>query len=147
MECKKREFANVPFLSSQKSRIYLTFIFYPLELRRFNPHPLCAHLLQAPERQWQIKFRVRSENYAGGDSVHIDYTDGVKLAEVEKICGKYQAGKFDGMTDSYDYSNTSDNIPQSKYIFVSRKLSAERKQEIIQGTVKRYQMSNWSNEE
>ncbi len=39
-----------------------------------------------------IKFSVTSDNYAGGDAVHISWTDGAQTDEVRKITDKYQLG-------------------------------------------------------
>lgn len=54
-----------------------------------------------------VRFKVRSENFAGGDAVRIDYTmedeTYPKPEQVEGVVGKYQAGNFDGMTDCYNY--------------------------------------------
>ena len=72
-----------------------------------------------------IKFSVTSDNFAGGNSVSIHYTNGVPQAEVEAITGKYQYGHFDGMIDCYEYSNGRDDIPQAKYVSVSREVSED----------------------
>jgi len=71
-----------------------------------------------------IKFSVRSESFAGGNSVDIDYTDGVPDDEIRKIVNKYEAGSFDGMTDmyNYDYDKTG---PTAKYVMVQRSISPE----------------------
>lgn len=71
----------------------------------------------------QIKFRVTSKSYSGGDSVDIDWTDGVTTKEVEAITNKYQYGNFNGMEDIYEYSNSRNDIPQAKYIFANRSAS------------------------
>lgn len=68
----------------------------------------------------RVKFSVRSQVFSMGDSVDISYTKGKDTptcADVEKIVKKYQAGHFDGMTDSYEYSNKTDG-PTAKYVFV-----------------------------
>lgn len=78
-----------------------------------------------------IKFRVTSENYTGGSSVRIEYVDGVKRERVERVVCKYEQGRFDGMTDSYDYTNSRSDIPQVKYIFVEREISDETRAAIM----------------
>lgn len=72
-----------------------------------------------------IKFRVTSETYTGGSSVDIYFTDGVKSERIERIVEKYTMGVFNGMEDIYEMSNRRDDIPQVKYIFVNREMSAE----------------------
>lgn len=77
-----------------------------------------------------VKFSVRSNNFAGGNAVDVSYDivslgdrgDGtVPVDAVWDIVKKYQYGHFDGMTDSYEYSNRQDDIPQAKYVHVSKK--------------------------
>lgn len=72
-----------------------------------------------------FKFSVKSSNFAGGDSVSISWTEGPTTEQVEKFTRKYQYGRFDGMTDSYEYSNSIENLPQSKYVSTSREISEE----------------------
>ena len=74
-----------------------------------------------------IKFRVRSSNYAGGNSVDIGWTNGPTSDSVEEITAKYQYGHFDGMVDMYEYSNSREDIPQARFVFASRTLTDEVK--------------------
>jgi hypothetical protein len=67
-----------------------------------------------------IAFSVRSDNFAGGNSVHVSWVDGPTTREVDAHIGKYQYGHFDGMTDMYENTNCRDDIPQAKYVQVSR---------------------------
>ena len=65
-----------------------------------------------------VKFSVRSDNYAGGSSVHVTWDDpAADQKTVDEIIGKYQYGHFNGMDDIYEYSNTSDELPQAKFVF------------------------------
>lgn len=72
-----------------------------------------------------VKFSVKSSNFANGDSVHITWNEGPTTEQVEEFTRKYQYGRFDGMTDSYEYSNSIDNLPQSKYVSTRREISEE----------------------
>lgn len=68
-----------------------------------------------------IKGSVMSKGYAGGNSVSVIVSDPVspELGEkFRKICAKYKRGHFDGMTDSYNYSNRREDIPQAMYVWV-----------------------------
>ncbi len=74
-----------------------------------------------------VKFSVRSESYSGGDSIHVGWTDGPLLEDVDKISGKYQEGSFDGMTDCYNYDHENvwpDVFGGAKYVSESRHESA-----------------------
>lgn len=77
-----------------------------------------------------INFSVTSENYAGGNSVRINYTDGVPSKQVDKLVAKFQYGHFDGMNDIYEFSNTREDIPQAKFVQVQRDISPEVRQSI-----------------
>ena len=63
----------------------------------------------------QVKFAVRSSSYAGGDSVDVSWTDGPTYDDINSLVKKYQ----------YEYTNTRDDIPQSKYVQCQRTLSDE----------------------
>lgn len=71
------------------------------------------------------KFRVTTERFAGGDSLHVGWTDGPASSRVEAIADKYQPGYFDGMTDSYNYDQSAWNIcfGQAKFVQVRRNYS------------------------
>ena len=73
----------------------------------------------------EIKFRVRSSNYAGGDSVRIVWSNGPTSDSVEEITAKNQYGHFDGMVDMYEYSNSREDIPQARFVFASREITTE----------------------
>lgn len=72
-----------------------------------------------------IKFSVTSESYSMGDSIRVRWTDGPTGEAVESIVNKYQAGNFDGMTDSYTYSSSefNKNHGEAKYVFANRDVS------------------------
>lgn len=72
-----------------------------------------------------VKFSVKSSNFAGGDSVDITWENGPIVQDVESITRKYQYGRFDGMTDSYEYSNSREDLPQSKYVQTRREINEE----------------------
>ena len=73
-----------------------------------------------------VAFEVRSESYAGGNSVNASWTDGPTTGEVRAISDKYQGGDFDGMTDSYNDDRSAFSaavravLGQSKYVFANR---------------------------
>ena len=55
-----------------------------------------------------IKFSVKSNRFAGGDSIDVVWVDGPTSAEVEAITRKYAAGSFDGMDDCYKYDRSAE---------------------------------------
>ena len=50
------------------------------------------------------KLWVRSESYAGGDSIRVHTHNGVNTKLIESIVNRFQGGSFDGMTDMYNYN-------------------------------------------
>ena len=86
-----------------------------------------------------IKFEVRSENFSMGNAVRINYTDGPTINEIEKTTNKYQYGHFNGMEDIYENSNRRDDLPQAKYVSVSRSMSETTKQTLIEKLSKIWQ--------
>ena len=78
---------------------------------------------------------VTSDNYAVGNAVRVNIGKRLPCREgsfmldtgtpefamrrkVRAITDKYTKGSFDGMTDSYDYSNRRDDLPQVKYVTI-----------------------------
>lgn len=75
----------------------------------------------------KVKFSVRSESFSGGNAIRVSWVDGPTAAQVEEITSKYRAGRFDGMTDCYDYefSFWCEAFGDAKYISSSRTVSDE----------------------
>ena len=71
------------------------------------------------------KFSVKSETFAGGNSVRVKYTDYVPEKFVSDIVEHFKYGSFDGMYDLYEFTNCRDDIPQVKYVSIDRELSLE----------------------
>ena len=96
-------------------------------------HAKAAKMIKAELKKAFPKtvFSVRSKGFAGGDAVHIDWTDGPTNDQVRNITDKYQYGHFDGMQDLYEYSNNRTDIPQAKYVQVRRDISDQARQIII----------------
>jgi hypothetical protein len=50
-----------------------------------------------------VRFSVRSQTYAGGASVRVNWTDGPTTRQVEATAHRYAGADFDGMTDMKSY--------------------------------------------
>lgn len=73
-----------------------------------------------------VTFSVRSKSYSMGNSIAVHYVDGPPTALVEAIVDRYNAGSFDGSTDSYTYRSDRawvDAFGSAKYTSVSREFS------------------------
>lgn len=80
----------------------------------------------------KVKFSVKSSNFSGGDSVSIEWIDGPTSEQVDGVVKKYQYGHFNGMDDIYEYSNSREDIPQSKYVHTNREISDEVKNIVLE---------------
>jgi len=83
----------------------------------------------------QIECSAKSEVYSGGDSVNVYLSTPNGYEVSEEICSDvnrfgniFEEGRFDGMTDMYEYNdstNTTDNGTRidggSKYVFVNNR--------------------------
>lgn len=71
-----------------------------------------------------VKFSVRKSDYG---TVRVSWTDGPTVAQVEAIANKYEAGKFNGMEDIYEHSETPFNtvFGGCKFLCCSRETSPE----------------------
>ncbi|NWJ46501.1 MAG: hypothetical protein HXX08_11530 [Chloroflexi bacterium] len=74
-----------------------------------------------------LKVRVTCHNFAGGDSITVEFYDQPPEVEeaIKKLLHKYEFGHFDGMTDMYEYSNWNDALPQTKYLHIDNNRSPE----------------------
>jgi hypothetical protein len=90
----------------------------------------CASAIRKELKQkWpDVKFRVRSDSFAGGDSVSIHWTDGPTQSAVKEITDKYQYGNFNGMIDMYEMKNDNLDIPRVKYVLEQRSMSEETRE-------------------
>jgi len=77
----------------------------------------------------RIKFSVRSDTFANGNSVDICWTDGPTKRAVETITMLYQCGSFDGMNDMYNYEaiDSSLECDGAKYVSCHRSISSKYK--------------------
>ncbi len=73
----------------------------------------------------KTKFKVNSSNYSMGNSVNVSWTNGPTTDQVEGSIKHFQYGHFDGMTDCYEYSNSREDIPQTKFLSCNRELSED----------------------
>lgn len=56
-----------------------------------------------------VKFSVRSDTYAGGASIRVEYLDGPAKSEVTKVAHGYEGAGFDGMIDLKYYNSHAVN--------------------------------------
>lgn len=88
-----------------------------------------------------IKFSVRSESFAGGNSIDIDYINGVPADDIRKIVNKYESGHFDGMTDCYNYHPGRD-YPTAKFVMVNRRITEDIREKTKKDIAEKYGIKN-----
>lgn len=65
-----------------------------------------------------VKGSVRSENYSGGNAVHVSLAEEISAelyAEIFSQADQYRAGHFNGLEDIYEYRKIDG--PSADYIF------------------------------
>ena len=88
-----------------------------------------------------IKARVTSASGSMTSSVNVDLSECLApwtLQAIENFCNRFQLGHFDGMIDCYEYSNTNDDVPQVKFVFVRNGRSDEDRQAAYDYLLKNY---------
>ena len=90
--------------------------------RNLSPAALCAKSIRSELKLSfpNIKFSVRSNAFVNGDSVRVEWVNGLTERDVITIIEKYEEGSFNHIRDIYECSNKNNDIPQVKYIFASR---------------------------
>ncbi len=85
-----------------------------------------------------IKCRATSSNFSMGDSVSVRVYDQppAVMAIIRGIACKYQAGRFDGMTDSYEYFKR-DGIT-AKYVDVTNEISEGLRSAAVKYVIRKY---------
>lgn len=80
-----------------------------------------------------VKFSVTSSTYSLGSSVHVRWTDGPMLDEVNPILNQFESSKFDGMQDmktTNGYMYDGKLYCGADYVTSSRELSADYRKKI-----------------
>jgi hypothetical protein len=108
--------------------------------RKLSPAAEVAKLLKKKAKEMGLVATSKSHNYTGGDSVNVYITEGTdaNLEKFKEYSGQYKYGHFDGMIDLYEYSNTRDDIPQTKYLFVQDDRADTIIQDNLDQTQKRF---------
>jgi len=68
----------------------------------------------------EVKFSVRTSYIAGASYIDILYLEGPTTKQVEKISKKYQEGRFNPLTDEYEFSNKKFEYGCARYVHVYR---------------------------
>lgn len=102
--------------------------------REFTPAAKAAAMIRKSLKAQGLDVKVTSSNFSMGNSVSVSMTDQRPdvCRLVEQYCANFRSGHFDAMTDCYEYSNRSTNLPQTKYLTVTNHMSAGMRDAIYQ---------------
>lgn len=105
-----------------------------------STHAAAAKAIRQELKKHGIKGTVKSSTYAGGSSVNVkvENLEPWVVKKIESFANQFQYGHFDGMNDIYEYSNSNDDIPQVKYVFVDVTFTDEMYQKAYD-----YLLANW----
>ena len=101
-----------------------------------------AKILRAHLKEQGIKGTVRAKKVGSSSSVDVSLTNGTpaQIAAVASFALKYKYGKFNGMTDGYDMTNSRDDIPQVGYLTVWGSHDDETKQTALDTLSNRFNL-------
>lgn len=99
-------------------------------MKQQSEHAKAASMIRKHLKSLGVPGSVRSESYAGGSSVRVEITDQPRdtVVMVKLYAEQFQQGHFNGMTDSYEYTNSNDDLPQVKFVFVEARYGDDMKQ-------------------
>ena len=108
--------------------------------RQLSQAAQAAKLIRKQLKDWGIPARVKSETYSMGSSVGITVTDlpPAMYQKVYDFANRFQYGTFNSMEDIYEYTNSRDDIPQAKYVFVRNEYSEELRKLAFEFAKKNY---------
>jgi hypothetical protein len=89
--------------------------------KQMSEHAQVAKLLKQKAKQLGLEAKSSSQTYSGGTNAKIwIYSGGdQEVQELKDYANQFEYGEFDGMTDCYNVTNSRDDIPQVKYLFVN----------------------------
>jgi hypothetical protein len=96
-------------------------------MKKLSKAAQVSKLLKAKAKSLGLEVRASSKNFSGGNSVDIKVLKGSDKSfnELKEYSSQFKEGKFDGMNDIYEYTNSRDDIPQTKYLFIDDDRAAQ----------------------
>jgi hypothetical protein len=96
-------------------------------MKKLSKAAQVSKLLKAKAKSLGLEVRASSKNFSGGNSVDIKVLKGSDKSfnELKEYSSQFKEGHFDGMNDIYEYSNSRDDIPQTKYLFIDDDRASE----------------------
>ncbi len=108
--------------------------------RKLSTQAQVAKICRQYVKSLGLKCTARSESFSMGDSVdvRVENANGQQRKLIDTELEKYQYGRFNGMEDIYEYSNTREDIPQTKYLSIHYHYTADYQQAAYDWTKAHY---------
>ncbi len=108
--------------------------------RKLSQAAQVAKLLKQKAKELGLVATASSKNFSMGCSVNVRVTKGTDTAleKLKEYSNQYEYGQFNGMEDLYEITNSRDDIPQTKYLFVEDKRADTIIQENLDQTQVRF---------
>lgn len=99
-----------------------------------------AKIIRTELKKNGVKAKVTSDNFSMGNSVSVELIDELPATyeKIKAFCADFEDGRFDGMTDCYEYKPNPKNLPRAKYVHVRNHFSAEMVQRMWSWMRKHY---------
>lgn len=100
--------------------------------RELSTQANAAKMIRAALKKHGIKGRVRSREASMMNAVNVETEDlpPWTAREIKSFVNGFQYGHFNGMTDSYEYSNCNEDLPQVTYAHYRNEMSEGLRAEI-----------------
>lgn len=111
-----------------------------LMAKQLSTHAAAAKMIRQHLKSIGVPCKVRSESYSGGTSINVkvgDVTPALRKELLEYV-DQFQYGRFNGMTDSYEYANCRADIPQVQYTFLNVDYAEETRQKAYEFICNRF---------
>ena len=107
-----------------------------------SQHAQVAKIIRTYLKTQGLKGRVSASGTRGATSVSVGLINAspAQVADVKQFVLKYKYGRFNGMTDGYDMTNSRDDIPQVAYIWVEGRFDDEHKQRALDSLSARFDL-------
>lgn len=105
-------------------------------------HAQVAKIIRTHLKEQGLKGKVRAEGTRGASSVSVNLFNAspAQVESVKQFAMKYKYGRFDGMTDGYNITNSRDDIPQVAYLWVEASFDDEHKQRALDSLSARFNL-------
>ena len=110
--------------------------------KAISNHAQVAKIIRAQIKAEGLKGKVRASGTRGASSVSVKLLN-ASPAQVESLKQstlKYRYGRFNGMTDGYEITNSREDLPQVAYLWIESEFDDEHKQRALDSLSARFNL-------